>query len=66
MLKRVVTVCIILSISACSVGGAITQEIHQPSLGQELIDLQRAADSGAISTEEYQKLKRDIITADNN
>ena len=41
-------------------GGSITTEI-QATIGQELIDLQKALDSGAITQEEYDELKLKII-----
>ena len=38
-------------------GGKNTTEIFNPTLGQQLIDLQRAKDAGAISDAEYQAQK---------
>jgi len=34
----------------------------QPTRGQELIDLQKANDSGAISDADYEKAKQQIIS----
>ncbi len=33
---------------------------QQPTLGQELMDLQKAKDSGAITAKEYDKLKEHL------
>ena len=38
-----------------------TNTIINPTTGQELIDLQKALDSGAITQKEYDKLKLKII-----
>ena len=45
--------------SVHSMGGKII--IHNTTIGQELIDLQQALDSGAITQEEYDELKLKII-----
>ena len=41
-------------------GGSITTVI-QATIGQELLDLQKALDAGAITQEEYDELKLQII-----
>ena len=38
-----------------------TNTIINPTTGQELLDLQKALDSGAITQKEYDKLKLKII-----
>lgn len=35
--------------------------VVKPSKGQELIDLQRAHDSGAIDDAEYERLKEELV-----
>ena len=43
-------------------GGAKSEAQYQnPSVGQQLIDLQRARDAGAISPEEYQAQKAKLL-----
>ena len=43
-------------------GGAKTEAQYQnPTVGQQLIDLQRAKDTGAISAEEYQAQKAKLL-----
>jgi hypothetical protein len=43
-------------------GGSKSEAQYQnPSVGQQLIDLQRAKDAGAISAEEYQAQKAKLL-----
>ncbi|MGB8367846.1 MAG: SHOCT domain-containing protein [Limisphaerales bacterium] len=43
-------------------GGPKTEAQYQnPTVGQQLIDLQRARDTGAISAEEYQAQKAKLL-----
>ena len=46
-----------------SLGGGSKNEAQyqNPSVGQQLIDLQRARDAGAISPEEYQAQKAKVL-----
>ena len=44
-------------------GGGTTNRIEQPTLGQQLIDLQRAKEAGAITDSEYQAQKAKLLTA---
>ena len=39
-------------------GGTVVQK---PTQGQELIDLKRALDQGALTEEEYDRLKNDLV-----
>jgi len=41
------------TLSSCAIGSGNT-EIIKPTLGQELIELKNAKDSGAISEKEYE------------
>ncbi len=43
---------------AWSIGGKGAESSVQPTKGQELIDLKRAKDTGAISDEEYEAQKQ--------
>lgn len=40
---------------------AIGQQMVAPTLGQQLIDLQKAREAGAISDEEYQRQKAKLL-----
>ena len=48
------------TLSGCAIGTKGSTSTENPTLGQELIDLKKAKDSGAISTEEYEKLKEKL------
>ena len=47
------------SLSACAIGSGKT-EVSKPTLGQELMELKKAKDSGAISEQEYEELKEKL------
>ena len=49
--------------TGCSwqVGGGHKSVTMEPTVGQQLIDLQRAKDSGAISDSEYQAQKAKLL-----
>jgi hypothetical protein len=59
----VLTACISLSLMGCLVIGTTTRErpLPPPTVGQELLDLQAALESGAISQEEFDRAKRALI-----
>ena len=44
-----------------SLGSGTKTETHRATLGQELMDLQRARDTGAISEAEYQSQKTKLL-----
>ncbi|MEI6075900.1 MAG: SHOCT domain-containing protein [Verrucomicrobiota bacterium] len=46
---------------ACHVGGGPKSVTMVPTTGQQLIDLQKAKDSGAISDTEYQTQKSKLL-----
>jgi len=49
---------LITSLASCIAVGSGGEKINnQPTLGQQLIDLQKAKNEGAISQEEYGELK---------
>jgi len=52
--------CLVSLISACS-----SQQVLQPAveatIGQQLIDLKKARDSGALNAHEYERQKRQLI-----
>lgn len=62
-MKRKVLVGLILAVFLCGcvagIGG--TEKTEQPTVGQELIDLKKALDEGAVSEKEYDELKQKIM-----
>jgi len=51
-----------LLISGCvALGGGSKTENHNPTIGQQLIDLQKAKDVGAINDVEYQTQKAKLL-----
>ena len=44
-------------------GGGTTNKIEQPTLGQQLIDLHRAKEAGAISEQEYEAQKAKLLNS---
>lgn len=44
-------------------GGGTTTRAENPTLGQQLIDLQHAKDTGAISDAEYQQQKAKLLNS---
>ncbi len=46
---------------AWEVGGGAKQTTIQPTIGQQLIDLKKAKDAGAISESEYQAKKGKLL-----
>ena len=47
---------------AIQLGGGHKSESQKPTVGQQLIDLQRAKDSGAINDTDYQSQKAKILS----
>jgi hypothetical protein len=65
-MKRIISILLILTlltplVSCIAVGsGGSKKADHQTTLGQELIDLQKARDEGAISQQEYEELREKL------
>jgi hypothetical protein len=55
----------LLLITGCEthLGGGSTTRIEQPTIGQQLIDLQRAKEAGAITDAEYQTEKGKLLNS---
>lgn len=54
----------LISVSACSGGGAeIRSEITTTTKGQQLLDLKKAFDAGAMSQDEYERERLKVINA---
>ena len=52
----------LLGVAACGGGGAdIKSEISTTTTGQQLMDLKKALDSGAITQQEYEKERKKIL-----
>ena len=46
---------------ALQLGGGTSHEVSNPTLGQQLVDLQKAKDSGAITDAEYLTQKAKLL-----
>lgn len=54
--------CTALLLAGCGGGSTrVESETHTTTVGQELLDLQRAFDSGVINEDEYSRTKKDIL-----
>ncbi len=61
-MKRKILIVSVLAVFLCGcVAGIGSDTIELPSVGQELIDLKKARDQGAINDEEYVELKQKIM-----
>ena len=59
-----VALCSMFLLTGCialQLGGGEKHEANTPTLGQQLIDLQKAKDSGAITDAEYQTQKAKLL-----
>ena len=53
-------------VSCIAVGSGGKKIEQQPTLGQELMDLKKARDEGAISDQEYNEMKEKLKKSDQN
>ena len=52
----------LLGVVACGGGGAdVRREVSTTTTGQQLMDLKKALDSGAMTKEEYEKERKKIL-----
>ena len=51
----------LLGVAACGGGADIKSEISTTTTGQQLMDLKKALDSGAITQQEYEKERKKIL-----
>lgn len=58
------TLVLLLTLGACSIHGGTHENIHPPTLGQELMDLKRAYESGALDEREYQDKRDQLIESE--
>ena len=57
----ILVIIIMVSMASCMAIGTSGKKVdNRPTLGQELIDLQKARDEGAISQQEYEELKQKL------
>ncbi len=64
-MKRIICVLLIIAllttmVSCIAVGSGGKKVDHQATLGQQLIDLKKARDEGAISAREYEELREKL------
>ena len=64
-MKRIICVLLIIAllttmVSCIAVGSGGKKVDHQATLGQQLIDLKKARDEGAISKQEYAELREKL------
>ena len=60
----VLAVCglLLVGVAACGGGGAdVKSEVSTTTVGQQLIDLKKALDSGAMTQQEYEKERKKIL-----
>jgi hypothetical protein len=49
-------------VGGLNLGGGAKTEVRNPTLGQQLIDLQKARDSGAITPAEFDAKKAELMS----
>lgn len=55
-------IALVSTLSACGGGGAkVESEISTTTKGQQLLDLKKALDSGAINQAEYERLRKKVL-----
>jgi hypothetical protein len=66
-MKRIALACLVAAALAGCGGADVRTTTTTISVGQQLIDLKKAKDSGAMSEREYERARRDLInkTLDN-
>jgi hypothetical protein len=63
--KLLIALSMTAMLSACGGGGSTLQsEISTTTTGQQLIDLKKALDAGAINQSEYEKQRKKILEKD--
>lgn len=58
MIGMILVMVLMATLSSCIAVGSGGEKVHNhPTIGQQLIDLQKAKDDGAITQQEYEELK---------
>jgi hypothetical protein len=53
---------LLLSVASCGGGGAeVKSEVSTTTVGQQLLDLKKAVDSGAMTQQEYEKERKKVL-----
>ncbi len=61
----ILTLTLAMMITACGGGGArSSQDVRTTTVGQELMDLEKAKNQGAITQDEYDRQKKKILKRD--
>lgn len=61
-LKSIAGIAALLALSGCWNGDSgVRIHLGDVSIGQQMIDLKRALDEGAVSAEEYESLKQELM-----
>jgi len=66
-MKRMIAIFLVIAVlttmtSCLAIGTGGKKIDDRPTLGQELLDLQKAKEAGAVSQEEYEELKEKLKT----
>ena len=59
-IRIILAMVLLMTMISCIAVGTDKQESTKPTLGEELIELKKAKDSGAISDQEYEELKEKL------
>jgi anaerobic C4-dicarboxylate transporter len=67
-MKKIISVLLVIAllatmVSCIAVGSGGKKVDNQPTLGQQLIDLKKARDEGAVSAQEYAELREKLKKA---
>jgi hypothetical protein len=56
---------LLAGVAACAGGGAeVKSEVSTTTVGQQLLDLKRARDAGAMNQEEYEREREKVLERD--
>jgi hypothetical protein len=67
IIGKIVVTILVLTLASCIAVGTGGKKIEQqPTLGQELLDLKKARDEGAISDQEYGEMKEKLKKSNKN
>ena len=64
-MKKIISILLVLAllttmVSCIAVGSGSKKVDHRPTLGQQLVDLKKARDEGAVSAQEYAELREKL------